>query len=103
MILKITLDICVRHFLKTRELAMMEDYLDSMELSEEGKRELLSSIEKYDVIALYYTLFERFKDMLSDEELVYYADKGFRLFNENAHFCNIIREVINTTESQREE
>ena len=103
MILKKTLKVCIQHYLNTRKVVMLEDYLDTMPRDEKGKKELLDAIDSYDIPILYHTLFEDFAKLLTDEELLRYAKKGIDTF-EDEYLLNLINDVFeDAIERKREE
>ena len=93
MIIKKTLDICIRHFLNSREVEMLENYLESMPRDEKGKKELLDAIDSYDIPILYHTLFEEFARLLTDEELLRYTKKGIDTF-EDEYLLDLVNDVL---------
>ena len=103
MMIKKTLEICIEHYRTTGEVAMMEDYLDTMPRDEKGKKELLDAIDSYDIPILYHTLFEDFARLLTDEELLRYTKKGIDTF-EDEYLLDLINDVFeDAIERKRDE
>lgn len=103
MIIKKTLEICIEDYRTTGEVAMMEEYLDTMPRDEKGKTELLEAIDSYDIPVLYHTLFEDFARLLTDEELLRYTKKGIEIFDDE-YLLDLINDVFeDAIERKREE
>ena len=81
MAVKGTLDECIQHYLATREVAMMEDYLYAMPRDEVGKAELIKAIGNYDIPILYDTLFTNYGNLLTPEEKLEYSRKAVDTFD----------------------
>lgn len=62
------------------------EFCDSLEPSSENKKMLIECIDCYDIEVLYETLFDRFSNLLSDEEKIKYRERFSKTFDQNFSF-----------------
>ena len=63
------------------ELDEIVEFCDNLEPSIKNKKMLMDSIDCYDIEILYVTLFGKFKDTLSVEEVKKYRDRFMKTFD----------------------
>lgn len=62
------------------ELDEIVEFCDNLEPSSENKKMLIDCIDCYDIEVLYETLFDRFSNLLSDEEKIKYRERFSKTF-----------------------
>ena len=62
------------------------EFCDNLEPSIKNKKMLMDSIDCYDIEVLYETLFDRFSNLLSDEEKIKCRERFSKTFYQNFSF-----------------